>query len=63
MGVEHDAEPGQIEQPDTVTHQPHQSFLTIGMPVGRVEVRVGLGHGWNEASKSWVSRLRLGIEF
>ena len=63
MGVEHDADLGRIEQLNTVSGQAHQSFLTIAMPVGRVEVRVGLGHGWNEASESWVSRLRLGIEF
>ncbi|WP_353212550.1 hypothetical protein [Rhodovarius sp.] len=54
---------GRIEQPNAPTRAAHQSFLTISMPVGRVEVSVGLGHGWTRASESWVSHLRLGIEF
>ena len=63
LGVEHYADLGRIEQPNAPTRQAHQSFLTISMPVGRVEVSVGLGHGWTRASESWVSRLRLGSEF
>jgi hypothetical protein len=63
LGIEHYADLGRIEQPNALTRQAHQSFLTIGMPVGRVEVSVGLGHGWTRSSELWVSRLRLGIEF
>ncbi len=63
LGVEHYADLGRIERLSNATRQAHQTFVTIGMPVGRVEVNFGLGHGWTGASDAWVSRLRLGVEF
>ena len=41
----------------------HQTFLTIGMPVGRVGVSFGVGRGLTVGSEPWVTRLRLEVGF
>lgn len=63
LGLEHYADLGRIERPHAASRQAHQSFVTIGMPLGRVEVNVGLGRGLTAASEPWVARLRLGVAF
>lgn len=55
LGFEHYAELGRVPQ--------HQSFLTLGAPVGPVEVNLGLGRGLTAGSEPWVARLRVEVEF
>ena len=61
MGVEHYADLGRLDR--FGGRGQHQTFLTIGMPVGRVGVNVGVGRGWTVKSEPWVARLRVEVGF
>ena len=61
LGIEHYADLGRLER--VGGRGQHQTFVTIGMPVGQVGVTVGVGRGWTVVSEPWVARLRLEVGF